>query len=78
MLSASELVRCFHGFDQEPWDGMPREITGLKAGIVGLGKSGGMIADALHFLVQRSAILLAVKRKMRKQKGIVFFHWMNC
>ncbi len=45
----SELVRCFHGFDQEPWDGMAREITGLKAGIVGLGKSGGMIADALHF-----------------------------
>ncbi|OJV38444.1 MAG: dihydrofolate reductase [Bacteroidia bacterium 43-41] len=45
----SELVRCLHGFGQEPWDGMPREITGLKAGIVGLGKSGGMIADALSF-----------------------------
>ena len=45
----SELVRCLHGFDQEPWDGVAREITGLKAGIVGLGKSGGMIADALHF-----------------------------
>ncbi len=45
----SELVRCFHGFDQKPWEGMPREITGLKAGIVGLGKSGGMIADALKF-----------------------------
>lgn len=46
----SELVRCLHGFDQEPWDGMAREITGLKVGIIGLGKSGGMIADALHFL----------------------------
>lgn len=45
----SELVRCFHGFGQEPWDGMPREITGLKAGIIGLGKLGGMIADALKF-----------------------------
>lgn len=45
----SELVRCLHGFDQEPWDGMAREITGLKVGIVGLGKSGGMIADALKF-----------------------------
>lgn len=45
----SELVRCLHGFDQAPWDGMAREITGLKAGIVGLGKSGGMIADALRF-----------------------------
>ena len=45
----SELVRCLHGFGQDPWDGMPREITGLKVGIVGLGKSGGMIADALKF-----------------------------
>lgn len=45
----SELVRCLHGFGQEPWDGMPREITGLKVGVVGLGKSGGMIADALKF-----------------------------
>jgi lactate dehydrogenase-like 2-hydroxyacid dehydrogenase len=45
----SELVRCLHGFGQSPWDGVAREITGLKAGIVGLGKSGGMIADALHF-----------------------------
>lgn len=46
----SELVRCLHGFGQQPWDGMAREITGLKAGIIGLGKSGGMIADALKFL----------------------------
>ena len=23
----SELVRCLHGFGQEPWDGMAREIT---------------------------------------------------
>lgn len=45
----SELVRCFHGFGQQPWDGMAREITGLKAGIIGLGKLGGMIADALKF-----------------------------
>src|SRR5690606_19592658 len=52
----SELVRCLHGFGTEndgvpraPWDGVPREITGTKVGIVGLGKSGGMIADALRF-----------------------------
>lgn len=45
----SELVRCLHGFGQPPWDDVPREITGLKAGIIGLGKSGGMIADALKF-----------------------------
>jgi phosphoglycerate dehydrogenase-like enzyme len=46
----SELVRLFHGFQQPAWDGMPREITGTKVGVVGLGKSGGMIADAMKFL----------------------------
>lgn len=52
----SELVRCLHGFGKkadgtprQPWSGIPREITGIQAGIIGLGKSGGMIADALHF-----------------------------
>src|SRR5699024_602641 len=51
-----ELISCFHGFGFdpkgnpiEPWDKKRREITGLKEGIVGLGKSGGMIADALRF-----------------------------
>ena len=29
----SELVRCLHGFGQKPWEGIPREITGLKVGI---------------------------------------------
>ena len=28
---------------------MPRVITVLKVGVVGLGKSGGMIADAFKF-----------------------------
>ncbi len=45
----SELVRRLHGFGCEPWLGSPSEITGLRAGIVGLGKSGGMIADAMKF-----------------------------
>ncbi len=45
----SELIRCLHGFGQEPWDGVAREITGLKAGVIGLGRVGGLIADALHF-----------------------------
>ncbi len=53
----SELVRCLHGFGtkpngapEEPWDRVPREIPGLKVGVVGIGASGGRVADALHFL----------------------------
>lgn len=68
----SELVRCLHGFDQEPWDGMAREITGLKAGIVGLGKSGGMIADALHFLGAEISYFARSEKKWAKSKGYRF------
>lgn len=65
----SELVRCLHGFGQEPWDGMPREITGLKVGIVGLGKSGGMIADALKFFGADIAYYARSEKSEASEKG---------
>ena len=65
----SELVRCLHGFDQKPWNGVPREITGLKAGIVGLGKSGGMIADALHFFGADISYFARSEKEGAKLKG---------
>ena len=68
----SELVRCLHGFGQEPWDGMAREITGLKVGIVGLGKSGGMIADALNFLGADIAYYARSEKKEAAAKGYRF------
>lgn len=68
----SELVRCLHGFGQEPWDGMPREITGLKVGIVGLGKSGGMIADALRFFGADITYYSRSEKEEAKAKGYRF------
>lgn len=75
----SELVRCFHGFGLDihgqamtPWDGVPREITGLKAGIVGLGKSGGMIADALHFFGAEISYFSRSEKAWAKEKGYNF------
>ena len=65
----SELVRCLHGFEQEPWDGMAREITGLKAGIVGLGKSGGMIADALRFFGAEISYFARSEKEEAREKG---------
>ncbi|MDD3369004.1 MAG: NAD(P)-dependent oxidoreductase [Lachnospiraceae bacterium] len=43
----SELIRLLHGYDRPMWQDMPVEITGLKVGIIGLGVSGSMLADAL-------------------------------
>lgn len=68
----SELVRCLHGFGQEPWDGMAREITGLKVGVIGLGKSGGMIADAMKFLGADVSYFSRTEKKEAKEKGYRF------
>lgn len=75
----SELVRCLHGFGNnpdgtkaQPWDGEVREITGLKAGIVGLGKSGGMIADALRFFGAEIAYFSRNKKAEAEEKGYRF------
>lgn len=46
-----ELIGLLHGFGGKPMlRDEPVEITGLKVGIVGLGVSGRMIADALQFM----------------------------
>ena len=75
----SELVRCLHGFgntaDRSPrpaWSGIPREITGLKAGIVGLGKSGGMVADALRFFGAEISYFARSEKEGAKAKGYQF------
>lgn len=75
----SELVRCLHGFGntpdgkpRKPWDGIPREITGIKAGIIGLGKSGGMIADALHFFGAEISYFARSEKEAAKAKGYEF------
>lgn len=44
----SELVRLLHGFGGRRWKEQPTELTGQKVGIVGLGKTGGMVADAFR------------------------------
>lgn len=46
-----QLIEILHGFGGRPgWEALPRELTGLRAGIVGLGTSGAMIAGALRFM----------------------------
>lgn len=68
----SELVRLMHGFGEEPWEEMPREITGLKVGVVGLGKSGGMIADAMHFFGAEVCYYARSEKAWATEKGYRF------
>lgn len=46
----SELVRLLHGFGGKQWRHKAYELGGQKVGIVGLGRTGRMIADVLRFL----------------------------
>ncbi|NLM01176.1 MAG: dihydrofolate reductase [Treponema sp.] len=70
----SELVRALHGFEKgiKPWFGIPSEITGLNCGIVGLGKSGGMIADALKFFGANISYFARSSKPEAKAKGYAF------
>lgn len=68
----SELVRCLHGFGQPSWEELPREITGLKVGIVGLGKSGGMIADAMKFFGAEISYFARSEKQWAADKGYRF------
>lgn len=68
----SELVRLLHGFGEEPWEGMPREITGLRVGVVGLGKSGGMIADAMRFFGAEVSYFARSEKAWAREKGYRF------
>lgn len=68
----SELVRCLHGFGQPSWETMPREITGLKVGVVGLGKSGGMIADAMKFFGAEITYFARGEKQAAAEKGYRF------
>lgn len=68
----SELVRLLHGFGEEPWEGEPREITGLRVGIVGLGKSGGMIADAMRFFGAEVSYFARSEKAWAAEKGYRF------
>lgn len=44
-----ELVEFLQGYKTLKWDILPKEITNLKCGVIGLGTSGTMIAKALKF-----------------------------
>lgn len=75
-----ELVSALHGFGtdnegnpEKPWNGEVEEITGLKCGVVGLGKSGGMIADALKFFGASEIYYFARSEKEdARKKGYQF------
>ena len=68
----SELVRFLHGYDRPMWQDMPVEITDLKVGILGLGVSGGMIADAMQFMGAEVSYFSRTRKPEREANGFIY------
>ena len=68
----SELVRFLHGYDRPMFLDMPIEILGLKVGIIGLGVSGGMIADALNFMGADISYFSRTRKPAFEEKGLTY------
>ena len=67
-----ELVNLLHGYGKPMWQDEPVEITGLKVGVVGLGVSGRMIADALQMLGAEISYYARSKKEDAEAKGMVY------
>lgn len=71
-FAVSELVRFLHGFDRPLFREMPVEITGLKVGILGMGVSGGMIADAMEFMGAHVSYYSRTRKPEREARGMTY------
>lgn len=67
-----ELTGLLHGFGMPMLRDEPVEITGLKVGIVGLGVSGKMIADALSFLGAEISYYSRSRKPEAEQAGMCY------
>lgn len=67
-----QLVRILHGFDFPMWQEEPLELTGLCVGIVGMGVSGGMIADALQMMGARISYYSRTRKPEKEAAGMPY------
>lgn len=65
-----QLIRILHGFDYPMWAGQPLELTRLKVGMVGLGTSGSMIAEALLSMGAEISYYSRTRKPEQEAKGM--------
>lgn len=66
-----QLIEILHGFGgRTGWEELPRELTRLRAGVVGLGTSGGMIADALRYMGADVRYFSRTRKPEAERKGL--------
>lgn len=67
-----QLIRILHGFDYPMWEKEPLELTNLKVGIVGLGVSGTMIADALLMMGSKVSYYSRTRKPEKEAAGMKY------
>ncbi len=65
-----QLIQILHGYGLPLRGEKMREITGLKVGMIGIGDSGGLIADALHFFGAEVSYFARSVKPEREKQGI--------
>ncbi|MGN0159300.1 MAG: D-isomer specific 2-hydroxyacid dehydrogenase family protein [Brotaphodocola sp.] len=67
-----ELVRLLHGYGRPMWKELPEEITRLRVGIIGLGVSGTMIAEAMQFMGAEVSYYSRTRKPECEAKGMQY------
>lgn len=67
-----EAIGLLHGYGPLKWADYPQELTGIKAGMVGMGTTGGMIAQALQLL---GAEISYFARSVKPEKEAAGMHF---
>lgn len=75
-----QLIQILHGYGMPLRGEKMRELTGLKVGMVGIGDSGGLIADALHFFGAKVSYFARSVKPEREEQGIHYkpLHELLC
>ncbi len=67
-----ELVEFLQGYKELKWDNYPHEISSLKCGVIGLGTSGSMIAEALKYFKADVSYYSRTRKYDKEEKGIKY------
>ena len=68
----SELIQLLHGFGENQWRKMPVELTDRKIGIIGLGTTGQLLAEALLPLGADVYYFSRSRKKEFEAKGLQY------
>lgn len=68
----SELVRFLHGFGERQWKPEKLELTAQRMGVIGLGKTGRMIADAFRFLGAEVSYYSRTRKPEAEEAGLAY------